>query len=284
MKISVSMLSTYLYCPRLLFLQKVLEVEEVPKEAVVLGSIRHESFDSINKKEENLVVSLKKPTDLDYLSQLYKQAHSKLLREVIIKNKSRLKEVDVKLIEAFKKNWPNLQEEAETRAKNIFSFIEKHNIYGKELWEKLSPKIQSEFRIESDELQLKGIIDQVYVYEDNYIPIELKTGKSPKDGVWPGHRIQIGAYALMLEEKFKIPIKEGIVRYLDSKEKRQIVINPFLKEEIKNIVREVQELIENRNLPDYCHNENKCKVCSLNGVCYNDDELSIHLKKAEIEV
>ncbi len=268
------MLSTYLYCPRMLFLQKVLEVEEVPKEALVLGSVRHETFDTVNKNEENLIVGIKKAVDFGYLMQLYKQNYSKLLREIIIRNKSRLREVDVKLLEAFKRNWPNLQEEAETRAKNIFNFIEKHNIYGKELWEKLIPKIQSEFRIESDILQLKGIIDQVHVYEDNYIPIELKTGKSPRDGVWPGHRIQIGAYALLLEEKFNIPIKEGFIHYLDAKEKRRIAINPFLKEEIKNIVKDVQELIKNKDLPNQCNNENKCKACSLNTTCYNEEELS----------
>ena len=72
MKISVSMLSTYLYCSRLLFLQKVLELEEVPKDVVVLGSIKHEAFDLINKKEENLVESIKKPADFMYLLQLYK--------------------------------------------------------------------------------------------------------------------------------------------------------------------------------------------------------------------
>jgi len=195
------MLSTYLYCPRLLFLQKVLEIEEIPKEALVLGSIRHETFDLVNKNEENLVKGIKKKEDSNYLMQLYKQSYSKFLREIIIKNKRRLKEVNANLLESFKKNWPSLQEEAETRALNIFNFIEKYNLYGKELWEKLIPKIQSEFRVESDALQLKGIVDQIYQYEDYYVPIELKTGRAPKDGVWPGHKIQIGAYALMLEEK-----------------------------------------------------------------------------------
>ena len=55
MKISVSMLSTYLYCPRMLFLQKVLAVEEPPKESIVLGSLRHEIYDFINKSEQKIV-------------------------------------------------------------------------------------------------------------------------------------------------------------------------------------------------------------------------------------
>ena len=102
--------------------------------------------------------------------------------------------------------------------------------------------------------------------------------------MWPGHRIQIGAYALLLEEKFKIPVEEGFVHYLDGKEKRHISINPFLKDDVKRLVREVNELIENKNLPDYCNNKNKCSSCGLNSICYNDEELSVHLKKAEIEI
>jgi len=284
MKISVSMLSTYLYCPRLLFLQKVLQVEEVPKEATVLGSIRHETFDKVNKSEENLVIGIKKQIDIDYLNQLYKQHYSKFLREIIIKNKARLRGVNVNLTDAFKRNWNNLQEEAEIRASNIFKFIEKHNVYGEELWEILTPKILSEFKVESDTLQLRGIIDQVYVYHMDFVPIELKTGKSPREGLWPGHRIQIGAYALLLEEMFKRPIKEGFVHYLDSKEKRQLVINSFLKEEIKDLVKEVQELINDKSLPNYCENKSKCKACSLNSTCYSEVEMNKYLKEAEIEI
>jgi CRISPR-associated protein Cas4 len=277
------MLSTYLYCPRLLFLQKILQVEEPPKEALVLGSIRHESFDRINKNEEDLVNTIKNK-DLSYLNQIYKQHYSKYLREIIIKNKKRLREVNVNLTEAFKINWNNLREEAESRALNIFNFIEKNNIYGSELWENLIPKIKSEFKVESNTLQLKGIIDQVHVYEDQFVPIELKTGKSPKEGMWPGHRIQIGAYALLLEEMFNKEIKEGFIYYLDSKEKRNLVINPFLRQEIKDLTKEVQEFINNKNLPNHCESENKCKACSLNTTCYSDEELNKYMKEQQIEV
>jgi len=79
MKISVSMLSTYLYCPRMLFLQKVLAVEEPPKESLVMGSIRHETYDRINKEEEIIVTSITKKTDLNGILELYRQNYLKIL-------------------------------------------------------------------------------------------------------------------------------------------------------------------------------------------------------------
>ena len=172
-------------------------------------------------------------------------------------------------------------EEAEIRTKNISDFIQKYNVYGKELWKKLTPKILSEQRVESNKLQLKSIIDRIEIYENSYVPIELKTGKMPKEGVWPGHRIQIAAYAMLLEEKFKTSVKEGFVRYLDAKETRQIAINPFMKEEIINLVKEVQELLKNQDVPNYCENRNKCANCGLKETCYNESEVSTLLSEIQ---
>ena len=281
MKISVSMLSTYLFCSRKLFLQQVLELKEPTKESTVLGSLRHEIYDFINQSEEKIVSSIKEKIQYNELIAKYKKFYSRSLREKIIKNKSRIREVNLDIVDVFKRTWPLILDEAETRAKNIFDFIQKYNVYGLELWEKLTPKIISEIRLDSNNLQLKGIVDKVEIYEDCYVPIELKTGKMPKDGMWPGHRIQIAAYAMLIEEKFKTNVKEAFIYYLDAKETRQISINPFMKEEIMNLVKEVQELLKTHELPNYCENKNKCVNCGLRETCYNEEEVSTLLSEIQ---
>ena len=77
MKISVTMLSSYLYCPRKLFLQQVLALEEPPKESLVLGSLRHEIYDSINQSEEKIVSSVGKGIQYAQLITLYKNFYSR---------------------------------------------------------------------------------------------------------------------------------------------------------------------------------------------------------------
>ena len=278
MKISVSLLSSYLYCSRKLFLEKVLLVEEPPKEALVMGTIRHEAYDKINKNEELIVTSITRKMNFDDMQNLYRQQYLKILRKAIANNRKRLDGVNLNMLDAYKKSFPFIIEESVTRANNVFNFIETNNLFGKELWEKLTPKIISELRIDSEELKLKGIIDQIHVYENDYVPFELKTGRAPTDGVWPSHRIQIAAYSLLLQEKFKKPIKEGFVFYLDTKEKRRIAINPFMKEEVKKIVDEVISLLENKQLPDFCGNENKCRKCGLKQTCYDENEMNRLLK------
>ena len=281
MKISVSMLSAYLFCSRKLFLQQVLALKEPPKESTILGSLRHEIYDFINRSEEKIVTTIKEKIQYNELIKTYKSFYSKALREKIIKNKSRIKEVNLDIVDVFKKTWPLILDEAEIRAKNIFDFIQKYNVYGHDLWEKLTPKIISEIWVDSDKLQLKGIIDKVEIYENGYVPIELKTGKMPKEGVWPGHKVQIAAYSMLIEEKFKTEVKEGFVNYLDAKQTRHIAINPFMRQEILDLVKEVQEMLKSHDLPNYCENKNKCINCGLRETCYNEQEVSTLLSKLQ---
>ena len=278
MRISVSSLSAYLYCSRKLFLEKVLMLEEPPKESMVIGSIRHETYDNINKKEEEIVTSITKWLALEGIQNLYKKKYLEILRKAIVNNKGRLDEVNINMLEAYKKSFPFILEESSTRALNIFNFIEANNIFGQELWKKLTPKIISELRVESETLKLKGIIDQVHVYDNDYVPFELKTGRMPQDGVWPSHRIQLAAYSLLLQEKFNKEIKEGFVVYLDTKERRHIAINSFMKEEVKQIVDDVIRLIGGKEIPDFCNSENKCRNCGLRQTCYNEEEVNNLLK------
>ena len=278
MKISVSLLSAYLYCSRKLFLEQVLMLREPPKESIVMGAIRHEVYDNVNKKEEELVTSITKKSSLESIQSLHKKEYLAILRKVITNNKKRLEEVNVDMLEAYKKSFPFIAEESLMRATNIFNFIDANNVFGEELWQKLTPKIISEMRVESEELALKGIIDQVHVYEKGCIPFELKTGRSPQDGVWPSHRIQIAAYSLLLQEKFNKEVKEGFVVYLDSKAKRHIAINPFMGEEVKQLVNEITALLESKEIPDFCNNENKCKKCGLRRTCHNEEEVNNLLK------
>lgn len=105
------------------------------------------------------------------------------------------------------------------------------------------------------------------------VPVELKTGKMPRDGMWPGHRVQLMAYGILLEKHFKTTIKEGFVHYLDAKEKRHLAFNPFMKIEIKEMVEKVNGLFQAKRLPDFTSNKQKCLSCGLKESCYNEAKM-----------
>jgi CRISPR-associated protein Cas4 len=267
MIINVSDLSSYLYCKRKFYLEKVLGIKDIPKEAIVKGSLRHEWHDKINKIEESIVISVSDNFTFDKLESMYKRNYSTILRELIIKHKSKLKQVNISLIDMFRQSWPNLLYESSSRARNIHNFITEKNIFGKELWDLLTPKTHTEYRIDSLTLGLRGIIDRLEIYDNKYVPYEVKTGKMSGEGLWPSHKIQIAAYMILLAEKFNIDIKSGYVRYADHNEDRELIMNPFLKEEVVDTKNKVFSLLESKEIPDFCDNKNKCTSCSIKKHC-----------------
>lgn len=267
--LNVSSLSGYMYCPRKFYLSEVLKIFEAPKDVLVKGTIRHSVYDHINKSEESFIKAIKKDVNFSILVGNYKTAYSKILKNIIINNKARIKQVNLSMNVIFRETWPLILAESEQRALNISSFIKKHNVFGEELWQLLTPKILSEFRVESKTLMLKGIIDKVEDYADELVPYELKTGKCPNEGVWPGHKAQIGCYMLLLKESSKKQVKEGFIRYLDNNQLRQITMNPFIEDEIVKLRDEALEVIRSGLAPDFCENRNKCVKCGLREQCFS---------------
>lgn len=277
--VSVTSLSSYLYCPRKLFLQTVLCIEEPPKEAMLKGTIRHETYDSINKIEEYLVKGINEKMSFADLLNLYKTKHTELLQNAILKRKNELAAFNLDPNIIFNQTLPLVFNETTARAKNLHRFMSETNLLGSDLWNALVPKIKSEIRINSPKLRLKGVIDKAEFYDEKTIvPFELKTGKAPREGVWDGHRMQIGAYCLLLQEKFSTRVRKGYIHYLDSKEVRPVVMNPFLESEINETVSNVLDMQIKKSLPDFCENRNKCINCSSKEICYNKEKLKDLLK------
>jgi CRISPR-associated exonuclease Cas4 len=269
--LAVTSLTAYMFCPRKLFLEKVMGYAEIPKALLVKGAIKHKVFEELSKYEADVVCSFKKGITKEQILEKYNALYSDILRRAILNSRKQLSMAKLLPISAFKQFLPVFQNEAETRAENIFNFIKENNVFGIKLWENLTPKIKSEYKISAEEIGLSGKVDQVLVYPTGVVPIELKSGQAPKEGAWDNHKIQLAAYALLLENIFKISIDAGYVKYIDEGVSRKIEINAFLKDQVKDLVKEVNTLLSARVLPKKCTNTNKCEKCGLKKICYSDE-------------
>ncbi|MBW2973305.1 CRISPR-associated protein Cas4 [Candidatus Woesearchaeota archaeon] len=269
--LAVTSLTAYLFCSRKLFLEKVMGYSEIPKALLVKGAIKHKVFEEMEKYEADIVSSFQKGVTKEQILEKYTSIYSEVLRRAILNSRKQLALAKLLPVAAFKQFHPLFIKEAEARTESIFNFIKEKNIYGLELWETLIPKIKSEYKISAEELGISGKIDQVLVYQDGVVPIELKTGKAPKEGAWENHKIQLAAYALLLEDRFNVPITSGYVKYIDENISRRIDINPFLKDQVKDLIKKVRELLDSKKLPKKCTNTNKCEKCGLKKICYSDD-------------
>ena len=64
----------------------------------------------------------------------------------------------------------------------------------------------------SERYGLRGRPDYVLAEGDHLIPVEVKTGRTPRGPLF-SHILQIGAYCLLVEEKTGKPPPHGIIRY-----------------------------------------------------------------------
>lgn len=258
--VSVTDLSSFLYCPRALYQKKVLGYEEKLNEFMILGAIRHQFYDLANKYEESIVVHLPQETTHGETVSAYAKTYENLLKAAVMGNAKSLALFDIQPFQVL----PQLQQiaaaEAYERAGNVHRFSAQHNVFGEKLWQLLAPKIFTEVRVKSQLLKLKGVVDRIEVYENSVLPIELKTGKMARDGVWPSHRVQVAAYMMLLSEKFNTAVTKAVLRYLDHKSNKTVVMNPYMELEVRELTEKVIRLLQSGTAPKPCGRES----CSCN--------------------
>ena len=283
--VTATQLSSYLYCPRKLFINTILLVEEPPKKELIKGKIWHETYELMNDSEKSIVLGIRRK-DYQDITDVYRKRYSKILRDVIIRHKSELKAFDIQMTDIFTEYWSNFDEEAKEHALNLVRFIEAHEVYGEELWEKLTPKILSEQYFKSERLNLSGVVDVLEIHDiagdKIFVPIELKTGKFPDKGMWDGHKIQLAAYMLLLEDSGK-KVDEAVIRYKDA-DKRILQMNTFLRDEVLELITKTSNLLNNKVLPDFVDNKNKCKNCQVKDECYDKNKMKALLIDAELRL
>lgn len=250
--VSVTDLSSFLYCQRALYQQKVLGYEEKLNQQMILGAVRHNFYDLANKYEQSIVTHLQTGAAKEEITAAYAKTYENLLKSAVMGHAKSLALFDIQPFDIL----PQLQQiaisEANERAENVRQFSTLHNVFGEELWQLLTPKILTEVRVRSQMLRLKGIVDRIEIYENSVLPIELKTGKMASDGVWPSHRVQVAAYMMLLREKFNKPVGRAVIRYLDHSSTKTVMLNPYMELEVRELTEKVTRLLKSQIAPKPC--------------------------------
>ncbi|MGB9748354.1 MAG: CRISPR-associated protein Cas4 [Candidatus Woesearchaeota archaeon] len=262
----VTELASFEYCPRKLFLLKTLKIKEPLSKEVAIGRLKHRAFDVINKEQERIVCEISR-MDKDFIERIFRIESSNILLNIIRENSDLLKEFNTSFVDAYKLTWNSILSDIKERSTVIYNFMLKTGLTGKELWNNLTPKIESEVPVIDAELQLCGRIDRLLEYEHEFVPVEFKTGKMPSEGVWESHRIQAEAYMILTKKTKNFEVKRAVVKYLDYNEERTVCYNPFVDLKIKKTIEDVKEML-NSEKPPRIMNNNKCRYCKLKSVCY----------------
>lgn len=131
--------------------------------------------------------------------------------------------------------------------------------------------------LESVSLGLKGKVDCVRTSNGRLLPYEYKKGHASKDKqgnyrAWRSDEIQIGAYAMLLEENMGQVIEEGRIYYGADHRTIVIPIDETLRNGVKVALEKAQKLRESTERPSIANNERLCARCSLAPVCLPEEE------------
>ena len=111
---------------------------------------------------------------------------------------------------------------------------------------------------------------------DPTLPYEHKRGRPARapdntPEAWPSDRIQLIAYAVLLEEAFDQPIPEGRIRYHAANVTVRVPINDRAKTDLRDAIADAQRLRETVVRPPITDNARLCENCSLAPVCLPEE-------------
>lgn len=129
--------------------------------------------------------------------------------------------------------------------------------------------------LESETLGLQGRVDVLRRRDGALIPYEHKRGRSAPGAkareAWDTDRVQVGAYALLLEEAFGQHIPEGRVRYHADNLTIRVPIDEALRAMVTTAIARAKELGNQSLRPPVTSEPNRCARCSLAPVCLPEE-------------
>ena len=248
-----------MYCPRKLWL-KAQGFKEPATSKMIQGFLKHKALDIFNKNESSIVSSINQKTSQTEIKQLYQNNLLEIAKETLSSYINQARSFGINQEDFLKQILKISEPEVKLRIEAIFQALEL-GFLGKELWRELKPKYLTEYEIVSEELGLKGRVDRIKI-DSNITPYELKT----REEIYESDKIQLAAYALLLEQEFLKPVNLGIVE--TATQVQEIELN----QELKNKVLEIAEKIRNLEEPPCLSNFSKCQACKLQKACFGLDD------------
>lgn len=121
---------------------------------------------------------------------------------------------------------------------------------------------QAEVDLYSDKLGLSGRLDRL---APGGTPSLIRTGKAPQDGIWKKDRLMLAGYALLLGEKHKTHINQGLVEYPRQALVRAVQIHSVDRARVLRIRDRIRQIKEGQ-LPDRPEDA-PCQACWAAEIC-----------------
>lgn len=130
--------------------------------------------------------------------------------------------------------------------------------------------------LENEELGLRGKVDALRTRGGQTIPYEHKRGRCRWDGqnqpqAWESDRLQILAYACLIEAALGVTVTEGRIRYHADNVLVRVPLDDRGRQEVREAIAHARRLRRSTERPPVTSNERLCGRCSLAPVCLPEE-------------
>lgn len=131
-------------------------------------------------------------------------------------------------------------------------------------WEK-GVRMERALPLWSNRLGLQGRGDVVEFHpEGQVVPVEYKNGPRRERR---HDDVQLCAQALCLEEMLSVPVERGAVYSLQTRRRREVVLDDELRDETETLIAEIRAMQASQGPLPAALNDNHCPRCSLLDAC-----------------
>ncbi len=126
------------------------------------------------------------------------------------------------------------------------------------------------YALRSQNLGLKGIVDMVIVTpslqasEKEVIPVDYKYSEQK---VGMHFKLQLAAYALLLEEVFHIPVQQAFLYTIPQRKAERIPITITLRKKVENVLQQIQQMLPSEQMPPATKEYRRCPTCEFRRFC-----------------
>lgn len=118
-------------------------------------------------------------------------------------------------------------------------------------------------KVQSAALRLSGQIDEVIETETEVIPVDYKLAR--KAGYH--FKVQLAAYALLLESKFHCAVKRGFLYLIPSRKTIEVQITSKLRHEIQRALETMWQIADREQMPPPTEWQQRCPDCEFRRFC-----------------
>ena len=117
--------------------------------------------------------------------------------------------------------------------------------------------------VQSKALGFTGFVDEVVETDTTLTPVDYKLARK----VGYNHKIQLTAYALMLEEAYDKAVQHGFVYLIPYRKAVEVAITPKLRRQVKRMAREMRTIAESERMPPPTDWRQRCADCEFRRFC-----------------